>query len=1234
MFTNFLKLFCRKRQSSGIGRPRQRRLGFSSINSQVEELEDRLVMNVTFAHELGSETYSDNGGLKLNSVPIYLIFWGDYWNAPTPGNPTAQNIQDAFTSILGGPYLKGLTQYGVDGNAYLAQSFYIDSANPASNGFSDSEIQNVVEDTQGNQGLPESDDTANDPIYVVVTAPGVHSRDHPDYSGFNQLDHDYDFPFDDDRLPLVWVSGVGSGNSLLDSYTSFFSHEVAEAITSIGGDGIVVSGGTQSLFDGSGQIGDGEAQFYKYRLNGDLVQSYWSGQDGAYLVPDGNSQTLQATGLINATLTINGDQQSNPNDTITIDTVSSGPSTDGLLVTLNNETFQFDPGQIGDVIINPGSGTNTVNVNGLPYGVNVTVNDASGSNNTITVNDSQVNFYPTHYITIETGSATDTVNVEALQSKDTVTVNNTGSGQAMVNISPTAGNWGNVQGLVTVNGNSTSTALDINDRNDQRSETYSLDNVTGLSRAQAGSINISGLSSLTLHASAGQNAINVSPVIHSLYWLTNLTIDGGGGSSLTLDDSVNPDATTYTITANSVTRSPVGRATATINYGNLTALTLLTGTAADTVNVESTSTATVVKGGGGADTFNVAPSSLNLDGISGTLTGTNPLLINNTTTAGASTSVHPVNTVPSALGLNQSNGTLAIGNTVATRSPIAAGASSTAHPVDMVSSAPLSLDKRIGTLTTGNGVPIDAPMPAGTLTLKSPAVTGTLNGTVTSLNPNGINDTLTFDGGSGGATLTLNDQANPSSPSRFNEPSTLYTISNDQVTRTVSYALTGGQSTSTITYAHLTNLTLNAGNNGPNTVNIESTSVETFVNGGNATTQVNVAPTTQNLDNIAGGLTVSGGAGALNVYDQANRHGASVYSVYYGVGRTAKGAAPVTINAFYQTKGITLYTGKSPSQVTVGSVQAPTTINAGAPDAITVTSYAVPVTNVLQGTVNESSQLTVNADGGTLTIDQRGLQNDNGDTFRDTFTVTDKAVTRSGNWFKVIQPIVDPEVPPNPVHTRPVAGTTLDVQTNDTLYYMNVSSLTIDGGPIASTFNVQSTPKGMPVTINGSAGKIFQRLKTVSTTNQFNVGANGSVKNIRSHVTLNGSNTTDALLIDESQSTTRDKVTVTPTTVGAGTKDQFFGSGGGLTYGGMASLTLNLSHAADDTVHLTPSAQTAFAINGDPTEFQAGHGAVLDLDLAGATNALDTPSGPGAGQWTFGNRSPVTFQYMAATHSH
>jgi hypothetical protein len=109
-------------------------------------------------------------------------------------------------------------------------------------------------------------------------------------------------------------------------------------------------------------------------------------------------------------------------------------------------------------------------------------------------------------------------------------------------------------------------------------------------------------------------------------------------------------------------------------------------------------------------------------------------------------------------------------------------------------------------------------------------------------------------------------------------------------------------------------------------------------------------------------------------------------------------------------------------------------------------------------------------------------------------------------------------------------------------------------------------------------------------------------------------------------------VTVTGTQVGAAAVDQFFGAGGSVTYGNMSALTLNLSKAADDSVKLTPSAVTAFFMNGDLSEFRAGHGAALDLDLTGVTNG--TAAGSGTGTWTFGNRQAVSYTNMAAVHAH
>src|SRR5205807_10224973 len=103
----------------------------------------------------------------------------------------------------------------------------------------------------------------------------------------------------------------------------------------------------------------------------------------------------------------------------------------------------------------------------------------------------------------------------------------------------------------------------------------------------------------------------------------------------------------------------------------------------------------------------------------------------------------------------------------------------------------------------------------------------------------------------------------------------------------------------------------------------------------------------------------------------------------------------------------------------------------------------------------------------------------------------------------------------------------------------------------------------------------------------------------------------------------------TPTHVGAAAGNQFFGSGGLLTYSGVGALTLNLSNAADDAVLLTPSTGTAFFVSGNASQFQAGHGASLSLDLTGVLDAFEMFGAPGSGGWTFGNRLGVTYSGMA-----
>jgi hypothetical protein len=615
-----------------------------------------------------------------------------------------------------------------------------------------------------------------------------------------------------------------------------------------------------------------------------------------------------------------------------------------------------------------------------------------------------------------------------------------------------------------------------------------------------------------------------------------------------------------------------------------------------------------------ADTVLFSPSGNNLDQIQGLVSVSgNPTFLSITLNDqnGAGTRTY---------GMGASTLTLPDGDTVSVLAP-ASGIASIVLDTDNLA----------------NKVNVDA-TPAATTNIFDPAANSVINVAPASQTLSGIN-TLVIHGTSS-TTLTVNDQANPGGIS-FLSPRTTYTVNTSSLTRTVVFPLGNTPETATIDYFGLATLNLTAGNNGPNTVNVETTSVPTYVTAGTKTGQINIAPTSENLDGIIGAVTVTGGA--LNVFDQNNPHGIfshvpTTYTVDSEITRTAtivNGAPPVSTQIFdFNVQSLSVYTSKSPNVVTVAGVTPSTTINSGAADTVTVDAFSVPVLPTLSGTVTASNLITVNANGGTLALDSSATRSDTLDTYSDVFTVTDKALVQQEHLTKVLKQVVDPEIPPNPKYPPPPPGTTLNASFTYTLAYNQVSSLAIDGAPISNKFNIQSTPANVPVTINTSFIPATTFSPAVYSFNQFTIGANGSVKNIRGQVTLNGSGPSDSVLIDDSQDTQQDKVTVTGAQVTSTTAGEFFANGGSLNYSHLAALTLNLSHAAGDAVELTPSAVTALFINGDPTEFQAGQGAALDLDLAALINARLTNSGPGAGKWTFDNSMPVTFTNMGAMSTH
>ena len=171
----------------------------------------------------------------------------------------------------------------------------------------------------------------------------------------------------------------------------------------------------------------------------------------------------------------------------------------------------------------------------------------------------------------------------------------------------------------------------------------------------------------------------------------------------------------------------------------------------------------------------------------------------------------------------------------------------------------------------------------------------------------------------------------------------------------------------------------------------------------------------------------------------------------------------------------------------------------------------------LTQTVNLSQKLgalTIAGDGASLTVDGSAARNhwqaNNTSTAAvaennsANFTVTNQTVTYNLTYTQKTDAVV------TNLGSATLASAIVSKQFSFPINYTDLQDLTVDGGPVNTTFEVESTPSGTPVNANGGSGTAYSaRLvaKTISesqtaTSNTFTVGNNGSVKNILSKVTF------------------------------------------------------------------------------------------------------------------------------------
>jgi hypothetical protein len=429
----------------------------------LECLEERTVPTIVWSNA-GSRVVADYGGPVITHADVDLIFWGAGWNS---AQALKTNVINSVTTILNSSYLSGLSQYRGIGKAQLLRTDDIASSSPAVHS-TGSQYGAFVQASINRGLLPITPFTDGQILYMVIPQPGT-SDPAENYGGAHSSGTS-----NFGRFHFGWAENISN----LDDITYFFSHELTEAVTD-----------PEVNFDlafwvpsTNEEVCDGEAQRYSYRLNGVLVQSSLSQRDHAFEVYDGTTQKFILNS--NRVLTVNGDQLSNTDDTITIDQRSGG-----YRVVLNAEAAQFDASDF---------------FTGVPDVSSVVVN---------------------------TGNGDDTVNIERTVSAEPVTVN-LGAGNDTVNLGPTNQTLGALAGAITVKGNSGSDSLNFFDQGLRSSQTYTVTDTT-ITRSGIPRVTYSKLTNVTIDTSNSTDTITVQSAPAG----TTLAINGGSGTNTITDQA-------------------------------------------------------------------------------------------------------------------------------------------------------------------------------------------------------------------------------------------------------------------------------------------------------------------------------------------------------------------------------------------------------------------------------------------------------------------------------------------------------------------------------------------------------------------------------------------------------------------------------------------------------------------------------------------------------------------------
>jgi hypothetical protein len=718
-------------------------------------------------------------------------------------------------------------------------------------------------------------------------------------------------------------------------------------------------------------------------------------------------------------------------------------------------------------------------------------------------------------------------------------------------------------------------------------------------------INVQSVSAVTSIITGGGNDVvyvgNNAPATPSSTGTiaATLTVVGGGGTALDLDDTGDNVSKTATITATAVTGISGG---AGIAYSGLSVLNLTMGTGGNTVDVNGTavSATTSINTGAGNDVTNITATS----GITDINDGLGTNTVNVGSNAPSNTSV--TTNIAGAINLTANAAASDTLNLQDASDALPRVATLTSTTMTGISPAPIGyagfsalnvfLGSANSSLTISNTMSgstlVDTGLGDDSVTLQHDSGATTLRGsnssyliqnaaaatTVNALGPDQVIVGNPITGGRtlAGITATVNINGNSETVATVDD-------SADATVKTgiLSSGAITNLSTGTIDYQNLTSLNLNLGSAG-NTLGVTGTSAPTTITGGAGDDVLNIQADSATLT-LAAGLghnVVNLGSNAPAVHGNVAGITAAVTVTGTGIDTlniddtgdaTVRSAGLLTATTVGALGGATInYTGQTALNLSLGN----------AADVLFVTGTAAG-TSTAAHTGTAGSTVDVQATAGVLSVVSGAADTVNVGSNAPASSLLNTiaaniAVTGLGNDTLNIDDNSDLSNATGAVGATAVTG----LGASGSVAYTGVSQLNINLGTGNDVFAVNSTASGTSTAINGTGGNSLSVLNTSSAVAITSPGtivigstgnSGGTIAAVTGPVTLTGDGT-DSLLIQDVADTTARTGTLSASQLTLGPAV--------VNYTGAATLAISLGRSGDGFTINNTNAATPVTLNG------------------------------------------------------